>query len=96
MTSTYSDFHFILPIFIITVFLFLLSNNEYFYLFFIADQKDKLKSLITSAEDWLYGDGFDSTKQQYGKKLRWNQNEKVSVVYGIKTLGMIFLSMNRI
>ena len=24
---------------------------------------------MTEAEDWLYGDGFDSTKQQYTKKI---------------------------
>ena len=29
-------------------------------------EKDKLKDMISSAEDWLYGDGFDSTKHQYG------------------------------
>ena len=24
---------------------------------------------MTEAENWLYGDGFDSTKQQYAKKI---------------------------
>jgi len=32
-------------------------------------EKDNLKTLLTSAEDWLYGDGFDSTKQQYTRKI---------------------------
>jgi hypothetical protein len=27
------------------------------------EDKDQLKALMNSAEDWLYGDGFDSTKQ---------------------------------
>ena len=36
-------------------------------LYHTGSEKDKLKLLISSAEDWLYGDGFDSTKQQYGK-----------------------------
>jgi heat shock protein 4 len=32
-------------------------------------EKDSLKALLTSAEDWLYGDGFDSTKSLYTKKI---------------------------
>jgi len=32
-------------------------------------EKEKLKSLLLDAEDWLYGDGFDSTKQQYTRKI---------------------------
>jgi heat shock 70kDa protein 4 len=34
-----------------------------------ASEKDSLKALLTTAEDWLYGDGFDSTKQQYTRKI---------------------------
>jgi heat shock protein 4 len=34
-----------------------------------AKEKDTLKALLTSAEDWLYGDGFDSTKAQYTRKI---------------------------
>lgn len=34
-----------------------------------AAEKDKLKQLLTAAEDWLYGDGFDSTKAQYTKEI---------------------------
>lgn len=34
-----------------------------------AKEKDQLKALLSSAEDWLYGDGFDSTKQQYTRKI---------------------------
>ena len=41
-----------------------------YYAIATGAEKEKLKSLITSAEDWLYGDGFDSTKQQYGKYIR--------------------------
>jgi heat shock protein 4 len=33
------------------------------------DEKDRLQELMVQAEDWLYGDGFDSTKQQYIRKL---------------------------
>jgi len=32
-------------------------------------EKEQLKALLTSAEDWLYGDGFESTKSQYAKKI---------------------------
>jgi len=28
-----------------------------------------MQAKMTEAEDWLYGDGFDSTKQQYTKKI---------------------------
>lgn len=31
--------------------------------------KDSFKNLIMEAEDWLYGDGFDSTKQEYGRRI---------------------------
>mmetsp|Transcript_38926 Transcript_38926/g.67368 ORF Transcript_38926/g.67368 Transcript_38926/m.67368 type:complete len:786 (-) Transcript_38926:303-2660(-) len=34
-----------------------------------AAEKDKLKALLTTAEDWLYGDGFDSTKAQYTREI---------------------------
>lgn len=34
-----------------------------------ANEKEQLKGLLTTAEDWLYGDGFDSTKQQYTRKI---------------------------
>jgi hypothetical protein len=35
---------------------------------FIADgDKDKLKNMMNDAEEWLYGDGFDSTKKQYSQ-----------------------------
>jgi len=33
------------------------------------DEKDHLQELMVQAEDWLYGDGFDSTKQHYIRKL---------------------------
>jgi len=32
-------------------------------------EKDELKGLLTTAEDWLYGDGFDSTKTQYAREI---------------------------
>jgi heat shock 70kDa protein 4 len=32
-------------------------------------EKDKLQHALTDAEDWLYNDGFDSTKQQYARKI---------------------------
>lgn len=32
-------------------------------------EKDALKKLMNEAEDWLYNDGFDSTKQLYTKKI---------------------------
>ena len=31
--------------------------------------RDHLKSLMTSTEDWLYNEGFDSTKSEYSRKL---------------------------
>jgi len=34
-----------------------------------AAEKEQLKGLLTVAEDWLYGDGFDSTKQQYTREI---------------------------
>lgn len=34
-----------------------------------AEEKASLKDLLTTAEDWLYGDGFDSTKQMYVRKI---------------------------
>lgn len=34
-----------------------------------SKEKDELKALLTTAEDWLYGDGFDSTKQQYTRRI---------------------------
>jgi len=35
----------------------------------LKDEKDKLKLLLTESEDWLYGDGFDSTKSEYTRKI---------------------------
>ena len=32
-------------------------------------EKAQLKALMDGAEDWLYNDGFDSTKQMYAKKI---------------------------
>lgn len=37
--------------------------------FATSSEKDKLKSLMTDAEDWLYNEGFDSTKQEYERKI---------------------------
>jgi len=34
-----------------------------------AGEKDELSKKLGSAEDWLYGDGYDSTKQEYGRQL---------------------------
>lgn len=34
-----------------------------------SEEKSNFKALLTSAEDWLYGDGFDSTKQMYVRKI---------------------------
>lgn len=34
-----------------------------------SSEKDKLSSMLTDAEDWLYNDGFESTKQQYARKI---------------------------
>jgi heat shock protein 4 len=34
-----------------------------------ADEKTKFKALLAEAEDWLYGDGFDSTKAMYVRKI---------------------------
>jgi heat shock protein 4 len=37
---------------------------------FTSDQEmDTLKAIITQAEEWLYNDGFDSTKDAYIKKI---------------------------
>ena len=33
----------------------------------IGADKEKLKNMMSAAEEWLYNDGFDSTKQQYSK-----------------------------
>ncbi len=33
------------------------------------EEKQKLSTLLTDAEDWLYGDGFESTKGKYTAKL---------------------------
>jgi hypothetical protein len=50
-------------------FLILITFSSFLSFSFISAgaEKDKLKAMITSAEDWLYTDGFDSTKQQYGE-----------------------------
>lgn len=37
--------------------------------FATADDRDSLKKLMDASEDWLYNDGFDSTKTEYIKKL---------------------------
>lgn len=34
-----------------------------------GSERDKLKHLMNDAEEWLYGSGFDSTKQQYERKI---------------------------
>eukprot|EP00596_Hydrurales_sp_CCMP1899_P006786 CAMPEP_0119049910 /NCGR_PEP_ID=MMETSP1177-20130426/67155_1 /TAXON_ID=2985 /ORGANISM="Ochromonas sp, Strain CCMP1899" /LENGTH=686 /DNA_ID=CAMNT_0007027707 /DNA_START=174 /DNA_END=2231 /DNA_ORIENTATION=- len=34
-----------------------------------SNEKEKLKNLMNEAEGWLYGAGFDSTKQQYKGKI---------------------------
>jgi heat shock protein 4 len=37
---------------------------------FIAEgDKDTLKNMMNDAEEWLYGDGFDSTKKQYSQRI---------------------------
>lgn len=33
------------------------------------DETQKLKLLLTESEDWLYGDGFDSVKSEYTRKI---------------------------
>lgn len=33
------------------------------------DEKDKLKALMNSAEDWLYNEGYETTKQEYVRKI---------------------------
>lgn len=33
--------------------------------FVTAEEADKIRKAVTTAEDWLYNDGFDSTKQEY-------------------------------
>jgi heat shock protein 4 len=37
--------------------------------FSTSEEKSNLKTLLTEAEDWLYNDGFDSTKQMYIRKI---------------------------
>lgn len=37
--------------------------------FATSGDKDKLKALMTAAEDWLYGDGFEATKGEYSRKI---------------------------
>jgi heat shock 70kDa protein 4 len=37
--------------------------------FTAASEKQQFKDKINSAEDWLYNEGFDTTKQQYAKKI---------------------------
>lgn len=34
-----------------------------------SQERDKLKALMNAAEDWLYGDGFETTKQEYARKI---------------------------
>mmetsp|Transcript_43317 Transcript_43317/g.31630 ORF Transcript_43317/g.31630 Transcript_43317/m.31630 type:complete len:830 (-) Transcript_43317:216-2705(-) len=34
-----------------------------------SEERDKLKSLMTVAEDWLYNEGFESTKSEYARKI---------------------------
>jgi heat shock protein 4 len=34
-----------------------------------ADEKQRLMNLLSAAEDWLYGDGFESTKSEYGRRI---------------------------
>lgn len=34
-----------------------------------ADERNNLKSLMTAAEDWLYNEGFESTKGEYTRKI---------------------------
>jgi heat shock protein 4 len=37
--------------------------------FATSAERDTLKKLMNDAEEWLYGDGFDSTKQMYARKI---------------------------
>ena len=37
--------------------------------YFKSDEASKLKDLMNQAEEWLYGDGFDSTKEEYIAQL---------------------------
>lgn len=34
-----------------------------------TEEKEKLKAMITTAEDWLYNEGFDTTKAEYVSQL---------------------------
>lgn len=34
-----------------------------------GDEKQRLINLLSTAEDWLYGDGFESTKGEYGRRI---------------------------
>lgn len=34
-----------------------------------SSERDSLNKLLNEAEDWLYGDGFESTKQNYSRKI---------------------------
>lgn len=34
-----------------------------------SSERDSLKSLMTVAEDWLYNEGFESTKSEYARKI---------------------------
>lgn len=34
-----------------------------------SKEKDSLKSAMNAAEDWLYNEGFDSTKQEYSRRI---------------------------
>jgi heat shock protein 4 len=34
-----------------------------------SQEKDSLKSAMNVAEDWLYNEGFDSTKQEYSRRI---------------------------
>lgn len=40
-----------------------------FKTYITAAEKDEMSQKLNTAEDWLYGDGFDSSKQEYGRQL---------------------------
>lgn len=37
--------------------------------FSTSQERDKFKSAMNQAEDWLYNDGYDTTKQEYARKI---------------------------
>jgi hypothetical protein len=60
-------------------------------------ESDSLVTLMNGAEDWLYGDGFDSTMQEYSSKLEglrsvgnviesrlWEENNRPAAIDALK------------